>query len=529
MDIVAESHFNRLVKVYKNRPKHVADMLAQAVAHYGQREALVYEDRRLTYEQMAEQAERIATNLYQSFSVRKGDRVALLLGNGIEFALCVFACARLGAIVVPLNTRLQEKELSFMINHSGAGLVLVDDEFIPKVDQMRELGTIEKVKHFFQVGEAALQSGYDSYEKLLAPQSVDPKVEVHEDDPLFIMYTSGTTGLPKGAVGSHLGVIHSALNYEQMLKTDYTARTLIAVPLFHVTGLIGQLLHMVKVGGTSVLMRRYKTEPFIRLIAKEKITFLFNVPTIYTMMLSSPEFSQYTYDSIRSIAYGGAPMSTETIEKLKCAFPQVVLHNTYGATETSSPTAIMPMGQQDRKSLAVGVPVPGSEVKVVNEQGEPCAAGEIGELWIKGAMVIEGYWNNPQANATSFVDSYWCSGDLAKLDEDGYIYILDRKKDMINRGGEKVFSVEVENVLYQYPKVFEAAVAGLPHPLYGEVVGAFLVPKTGEQISQEEIQSFVALHLADYKVPAVVHILENLPRNPGGKVLKNQLKELVSS
>ncbi|SFJ16519.1 class I adenylate-forming enzyme family protein [Thermoflavimicrobium dichotomicum] len=528
MKIVYETHFNRQVKVYKNRPKNLTDMLRQSVESYPQREALVMNGRRITYLQLWEKAERMAGNLYVFYGVRKGDRIALLLSNSLEFVYAIFACARLGAIAVTLNTRLKEDELSYMLNHSGAKVLITDEENVAKIDHLRKELALPGISHFFlTAGETTLNQDYLPFE-ILEQKALAPDTEVSEDDALFIMYTSGTTGLPKGAIGSHLGAIHSAMNYEMVLKTTHQTKTLIAVPLFHVTGLIGQLLHMIRVGGTSVIMKRFKSELFIRLISEENITFLFNVPAIYVMMLAHPDFPKYNYHSVNCIAYGGAPMSEDTISALQKAFPGVYLHNAYGATETSSPATLMPQVYAKSKMHSVGLPVPVADVKVVDSEGNPCRIGEVGELLIKGPMVVEGYWDNEEANRKSFIDGYWRSGDMAKMDEDGFVYIMDRMKDMINRGGEKIFSVEVENVLYNHPKVLEAAVVGAPHDIYGEVVAAFIVPKAGAVVNEEEIRGFVAERLADYKVPAYVEFISELPRNPGGKVIKTKLKELWS-
>nr|WP_263324921.1 class I adenylate-forming enzyme family protein [Neobacillus sp. Marseille-Q6967] len=524
MNIIKEIHFNRQVNVFEKRPKNLFAMLEESVQKYGEREALVMEGIRLTYKEMHEKVERIAGNLQKSMCVKKGDRIVILLGNNIEFCLLVFACAKLGAIVVPLNTRLKERELSYMLKQSGSRILFVDDEFLPKVEEMRDQESIDSVEYFFLIGnQTGKRKDYLPYEILEQSSSV-VETTITEDDPLFIMYTSGTTGLPKGAVGSHLGAIHSSMNYEMVMKTDQQATTLIAVPLFHVTGLIGQLFHMVRVGGTSVIMRRFKTEEFIRLTAEEQVSFLFNVPTIYTMMMVHPDFSQYDYSRVNIIAYGGAPMSMETIYKLRKYFPNSHLHNAYGATETSSPATIMPQNFEDTKVASVGLPVPVGEMKVVNDYDEPCSPNEVGELLIKGPMIVEGYWDNEVANQTSFLDGYWRSGDLAKIDEDGFVYIVDRKKDLINRGGEKIFSIEVENVLYEHPKVLEAAIVGVPDALFGEVVKAVIVPK--ETVGEQEIKDFVAERLANYKVPKYVEFVSALPRNAAGKILKNELKNL---
>jgi len=524
MTIAVETHFNRQLKVFVHRPKTIMDMLGRTAASFPDKEALVSAEERVTYREFAERVEKVAGNLSDIYGIRKGDRVALLIGNRIEFALLVFACARIGAIAVILNTRLKEEELSYMLNHSGASLLLFDGESVDKVERLRDNTDISSVRHFFLIGNAAAaRREYSLFEILLQP-AVAPTVDIRETDPLFIMYTSGTTGVPKGAIGSHLGVIHGAISYENVLKTNSQTKTLIAVPLFHVTGLVGQLLHMVQVGGTSVLMEKYKTDRYIQLLAEENITFLFNVPTIYVMMMSHPDFAKHTYHAVRTLAFGGAPMSMDTISNLKKAFPGAELHNAYGATETSSPTTIMPRHAPKEKLHSVGMPIPVAEIKVIDENGEECAPGQVGQLLIKGPMVIEGYWNNEEANRRSFTDGFWCSGDIAVIDGDGFVYIMDRMKDMINRGGEKIFSIEVENVLYNHPGILEAAVVGVPDRIYGETVKAFVVPKADIQIEEEEVKQFVRERLAEYKVPTAVEFIPELPRNPGGKIIKSYLK-----
>lgn len=523
MEIVKETHFGRELRVYKNRPNNLTELLSSTVDKFPEKEALVMGGVRLTYKEMFEKVESIAGNLQQLYNVGKGDRIALLLGNSIEFALLVFACARIGAIVVPLNTRLKSEELAFMLSQSETSILFVDDEFVNRAEEIKGT-TFINLQYLFLIGSG--NSKYRDYIpfEVLEQKSTVTNVIVDETDPLFIMYTSGTTGLPKGAIGNYLGAIHSSLNYEYILKTDQHTRTLIAVPLFHVTGLIGQLIHIVKVGGTSVIMRRYKTEEYMRLITEEEITFLFNVPTIYVMLTSHKDFEKYSYHFVKSIAYGGAPMSAETINIIRKYFINATLQNAYGATETHSPATIMPQVYSSEKVSSVGLPVPVAEIMVVNECDEPCPSGEVGELLIKGPMVIEGYWRNNEANNYSFFGEYWRSGDLATIDDDGFVYIMDRKKDMINRGGEKIFSIEVENILYEHSKVLEAAVVGIPDEMWGEIVKAVIVPKEGVEVEAEEIKAFVSQKLADYKVPKVIEFVSELPRNPGGKILKNVLK-----
>lgn len=524
--IETKTVFGRQVKVYKERPQTIIEMLEKTVSTYPNKEAFIDGDVRLNYDQFQNRVEMTAANLCKSFQIQKGDRIAVLLQNCLEFSLLVFASAKLGAIVVPLNTRLREKELEFMLNHSEAKILVTDKESQQKIESLLRTKSIHQLRYVLVKGANELQElgeRWFPYRLLEEPNQLDHDPFTNEEDPLFIMYTSGTTGVPKGAVGSHIGVIHSAMNYHMVMGTNHETKTLIAVPLFHVTGLIAQLLHMVLIGGTTVLMPRYQTEAYIDTVYKEKITLLFNVPTIYVMMMSQERFYQHDYPFVSTIAYGGAPMSNETIRQLRIYFPNAELHNVYGATETSSPTTIMPRQFSEAKIDSVGLPVPVAETITVDEQMNECPTNAVGELLIKGPMVIEGYWNNPEANASSFMDGYWKSGDLARIDEDGYVYIMDRKKDMINRGGEKIYSIEVENVLYNHPSVLEAAIVGIPDSIFGEHVKAYVVMKEGKSVTAAEIQTFLSERLADYKVPKVIEFVSELPRNPGGKVLKKYL------
>jgi long-chain acyl-CoA synthetase len=518
--VVREQHFNRDVWVYADRPNNVNELLLRTVARFSEREALTMYNKRLTYKDMHECVEHIASRLYFEYEVRKGERVAILLGNCIEYALVFFACSRIGAIAVPLNTRLTVKEIQFMLEQSQCTMIITDTEFAAKVEGIDSVTTI-----FIVDGE---HERFIPFERLCSSSQPAPHIPIDEEDPLYIMYTSGTTGIPKGAVGSHLGVIHSVMSYSRMMRTTEEDRSLDAVPLFHVTGLVGQLVHMVYVGGANIIIKRFKSAEFIRVLSEEKITFTFNVPTVYVMMMSDPSFHSFRYETVKILAYGGAPMSPHTIEQLKKEFSGVQLHNAYGATETTSPTTVMPFGYQEKKMSSVGLPIPVIEVKIVNNKGETCAPSQVGELLIKGPNVVKEYWNNKEATEKSFAGDYWRSGDIAMMDEEGFITIMDRAKDMINRGGEKIFSLEVEHILLSHPKVLEAAVVGIADPTFGEQVKAVIVPKPGILVDEVEIQEFAKLHLANYKIPRWVEFRSELPRNPGGKVLKNLLRNTTS-
>lgn len=522
--ITKENHFNNItMKVFHNRPKNITEMLDHTIARYPEKEALADESgNRLSYRRMGELIDNMAYQLVYRHNVQKGDRVGLLLSNTVEFCISVFAVAQVGAVTVPLNTRQQAGEILFMLNDSKPVLLILEDSLWHIIDSIKP--DIHYVRDIFTTGKDRYEGARDFKELIEVKSPARFTRPAEEEDAVFIMYTSGTTGLPKGAMGTHMGIIHSCINYIKVLKTNMRDRTLLVIPLFHVTGLIGQLMHMLMAGGAVVLMRSYKTSTMLQMMERERITFLFTVPTIYVLMLMNQDLDRYDLSSWRIAAYGGAPMSLDTIKELEFRFFNLMLHNAYGATETSSPATIMIAGETANRPASVGLPVPVGELNIVDSEGRPLGAGEVGELWIKGPMVIPRYWNNPEANRKEFSGEFWLSGDMAKIDEDGFVYILDRKKDMINRGGEKIFSIEVENVLYSHPKVMEASVVGVPDSVFGEQVKAVIVVKPGMALTEEEVRSYVALKLADYKVPKYVSFMEELPRNPGGKVIKSGLK-----
>ncbi|SEA79035.1 Acyl-CoA synthetase (AMP-forming)/AMP-acid ligase II [Thalassobacillus cyri] len=520
-----ETIHGREVYVFEDRPSTIMEAFEKTVQNYPEREAIVWNNQRITYLELQKQVHQLASWMTEYGSIKKNDRVALLLGNRPEFIQMFLACAYLGVIVVPLNVRSSKKELLNMIEKAGASMLCAEGDYAEVVEVWQASHPTNSV---IMTNEVPLNKPYTLFDHIFeAESSISAYPHIREEDPLYIMFTSGTTGEPKGAVGSHVNVIHSVLNYSQVFQAAEPIRTLIAVPLFHVTGLVGQMFYMIISGGTNVLLkRRYQTGPYLDLIEREKITFLFNVPTIYIMMMSHEEFTSFDLSSIEIMAFGGAPMSPETITALMKALPKSRLHNAYGATETTSPAAIMPRDYPLDKTASVGKAVPTGEFKVIAETGEELPAGEIGELYIKGPMIVHEYWQNQEAVQRSFDQGYWKSGDMAKIDGDGFLYIMDRKKDIINRGGEKVFSAEVENILYGHPDVMEAAIIGVPDDIFGEEVKAYIVPKEGKNPSPSAIQTYMKEHVADYKVPKKIEIIDFLPRNPGGKILKTKLLQL---
>jgi long-chain acyl-CoA synthetase len=519
-DLVEEPHHGGTVRCYPaGRPRTLNDLLDRAARRFPDREAVVTPEGRLTWRELRAQVLRLAAGLHARHAVKPGERVALLLMNGLPFCLAVFACARLGAIAVTLNTKLKSRELEYMLAHSGARLLLTQAPGWAQVEPIRAAIPAEAI---YVAGSAP--AGTLAWETLDGDPSALPAVAVEEDDAAFIMYTSGTTGRPKGAEGPHLGIVNSVLSYERCLALRDDERSLVAVPLFHVTGLIAQFLTMAHLGGTTVVMPTFNAAEALRLVDAERITHLIAAPTVFVMLMLEPGY-RARGRSLRVLAYGGAPTSPDTVRALREWVPQARLHNAYGMTETCSPTTILADADALPRVSSVGRPIPTAEVRTVHPAtGAECAAGEVGELWVRGPMVIPRYWANPEGTAAAIGGGWLRTGDLARIDVGGYVTIMDRIKDMINRGGEKIYCVEVEDVLGTHPDVLEAAVVGVADPVYGEAVKACVIPRPGRSLDPAALRAWVEARLAKFKVPRDVEVRESLPRNPNGKVIKAELR-----
>lgn len=516
------------VLAYRDRPASLAETLRRAADKYPDKECIIDGDRRVTYRDFFQMVQQAAGSLRHEYGVQKGDRVATLMVNTLEFCVAFYATQQLGAVAVPLNTYLKSMELEFLLENSQSRILVMNSQWWPNVEPIAErIPTLEKI--FFtersQEIEQGLPPGAALYEELFTRDHEEIQTEMDEHDTAAIVYTSGTTGQPKGAMISHFNAMHCAISYERCFGLTENERTLIVAPFFHVTGLFAQLATLVYMKGTAVLMPRFSVEEKLRLIEREKITNVGGTPTMYVMCMASPLRDSFDVSSVRIAGYGGAPMAEEDIRRLRAWMPNVRLYNTYGSTETTSPTSILPDRHVIDKGHTVGWPVPVAEVKVMDPAAfEELDCSQAGELWVRGPMVISGYWRNREGTEAALQNGWIRTGDVAVIDEDGFVSIVDRLKDMINRGGEKVFSVEVENVISLNPKVMEVAVVGVPDETYGETVKALVVPFPGQEIEAGEIRQWVADRMARFKVPQYVEILQQLPRNPGGKVIKSELR-----
>ncbi|GAA1037000.1 class I adenylate-forming enzyme family protein [Virgisporangium ochraceum] len=477
------------IRRYDGLPGSLVELLRGAVARSAGsgagREAVVeLGDVRLTFQELWDAAARVSGGL-RSEGVRRGDRVTIRLDNGADWVVAFFGTVLAGAIVVPVNTRFSDEEVAYVVGDSGAAFTFVPGEPLPD-------------------GEPYVAD--------------DPA----PDDPAAIFYTSGTTGFPKGAVTTHANFLSNCETCRRVLGLERhePIRTLVSVPLFHVTGCNSQLLVAVYLGGTTVVMPQFEVNAFLDAIAAERIDILTTVPAIYWLAISQPRFADVDVSGVRNLSYGGAPIAPDLVGRLVKAFPRARVGNGFGLTETSSVTSYLPHAYVEHAD-SVGFAAPVCDVRI----DSPSPDG-VGELLVRGPNIVAGYWNKPAETAEAFVDGWLHTGDLARIDDRGLIYIVDRLKDMINRGGENVYCVEVENALAGAPGVFEAAVVGVPDDMMGEKVGAVLVPAPGAGIDVAAVLSYLDGRVARFKVPQYVAVrAEPLPRNPGGKILKRRVRD----
>jgi long-chain acyl-CoA synthetase len=475
---------------YVDRPASLVELLRRSVERdRGATALLEVGGAPVSYGELWDRAARVAGGL-RAGGVQRGDRVAIRLANGIDWVLAFFGAQLAGAVVVPVNTRFTESEVAYVIDDSGTKFT-----FMP---------------------EAALPDGEALIEEDLGP-----------GDLAAIFYTSGTTGFPKGAMTSHGNFTTNSENCLRCLKVDRSEgpqiSTLISVPLFHVTGCNSQLIPVLELGGRiEILASPLDIDGFFQSVAQNRVNQLVSVPAIYHAVMRHPRFTELDVSDVRWISYGGAPIATSLVHAIKQAFPNARVGNGFGLTETSSLTSFLPHEEAAEHADSVGFAMP--VVDLALDQADPHTG--VGELLVRGPNVVQGYWNKPEATAETFVEGWLHTGDLARIDPDGLLYIVDRKKDMINRGGENVYSIEVENALVSAPGVGEAAAVGVPDEMMGEKVGAVLVAAAGQEVDVESVIAHCREQLADFKVPQYVAVRsEPLPRNPGGKVLKGQLRE----
>jgi len=478
------------IKQYVNLPSSVVELLRSRVEATPLREAVVVLDGpRANYRELWDAAARVAGGLREA-GVGRGDRVAIRHGNSLEWVQAFLGTMMAGAAAVPVNTRLTEAEASYVITDSVARMVLAPGDPLPDG----------------------------------RPYAAD---DLELADLAAIFYTSGTTGFPKGAMTSHGNFVTSVENGVRVAdvpRDDESVRTLVSVPLFHVAGCNNQLLPSIQEGGTTVVMPAFNADRFLRAIREERIRIVASVPAIYWNVLSRDDISDHDLSRIGWATYGGAPIAPSLVHRIKKVFSEARVGNGFGLTETASLSTFLPDEWAYTHAESVGFAAPTVDLALDHVPGRD--ASGVGELLIRGANVVGGYWQRPDATEAAFRDGWLRTGDLARIDDEGRVYLVDRIKDMINRGGENVYSVEVENVLAAAPGVFEVVVVGVPDEMMGEKVGAVVVPVPGETFDGEAVLAYARERLADFKVPQYLRVqTEPLPRNPGGKVVKPLVRE----
>ena len=534
------------LRVYRNAPPTLRAAFEAGRAH-GSLDCMVLGSERMSFEAQYRAVCRLAGELRSRWGLAKGERVAIAMRNLPEWSVAFWATVVSGAIVVPLNAWLTGAELEYALADSGSRFLLCDAERLARVAphraQLPGLQVIVATRceqdlpldaHRWEdiVGRTA--------EYAALPDAALPPVAIDPEDDATIFYTSGTTGNPKGALGTHRNICTNTVSAvvawargflrrgevpPQPAPNDPKKALLLSVPLFHVTGCHSALLPSLVSGNKIVLMHRWDPDEALELIQSERITNFGGVPTMAWQVVEHPRRGEFDLGSVEAIGYGGAPAAPELVARLGTVFPSAKSSNGYGLTETSAITTQNSAEDYRERPDSVGVAVPVCDLRIVDAAGVDVEPGGIGELWIRGPNIVKGYWNKPEATAAAITDGWLHSGDIARMDAEGFVYILDRAKDMLIRGGENIYCVEVENALYTHPAVIDAAVIGIPHPVLGEEVGAIVQITEGMSPDETELRAHVAAQIAAFKVPVSIRMQrEPLPRNANGKILKRELK-----
>lgn len=536
------------MKIYANAPPTIRAILELAEPQFGARDYLVYEDERVTYAAFTRAVEHFAKILQEQFGIKKGDRIAVIMRNFPQWPVPFFAALSIGAIATPMNSWWTADELEYGLKDCGAKIAVIDPQIHDRIkDKVANLPDLEAII-VARAGDNVSGSNVHSMEALIGESSSWsdlekiglPAVDLHPDDDATIMYTSGTTGRPKGALASHRAIIANMLNsltcqMRMLLRRgeapaepdpNEQSATLLAIPFFHATGAFAVLIPSMLQGNKIVSMYKWDAGEALPIIEREAINAVGGVPAIAWQLLEHPERDNYDLSTIKAISYGGAPSAPELVSTIKKRFPEAAPGNGWGMTETCA-TASLNIGEDYvNRPDSAGSPPGAVELKIIDPDGKEVAPGEVGELWCKGPMNCKAYWNKPEATAETFIDGWVVTGDLARIDEEGFLYLVDRAKDMLIRGGENIYCIEVESALYDHPAVMDASVVGIPHKILGQEVGAVVQLKPGMEASEDELRAHVRSQIASFKVPVEIQFQnEPLPRNANGKILKPELRD----
>lgn len=549
---VAEGVIDGISMRYYPEAPPTLRFLVEASAVHADRDFLIYENERATYATHLKAVSHLAHAMKDTFGIRKGDRIAIVMRNYPQWSVAFFAALSIGAIATPMNSWWTGEELEYGLSNAGVKLAIIDPQIFERVrEHLEGMEDLDAVIIARETEEERNDPRVHNLEDIIG-ETNDwgalearplPEVEIAPDDDATLMYTSGTTGKPKGALATHRAVISNFLNSMTCQARMYLRRgeavpepdpdvqraALLAIPFFHATGAFAVLIPTLLRGDKIISMYKWDAGKALPIIEKEKVSTIGGVPAIAWQVLEHPERDKYDLSSIEVVSYGGAPSAPELVSTIKKRFPEAQPGNGWGMTETSA-TVTLNIGEDYvHRPDSAGAPPHAVELKVVDPEGNTLPAGEVGELWCKSPSNCKAYWNRPDATAETFRDGWVVTGDLARIDEEGFLYLVDRAKDMLIRGGENVYCIEVESALYDHPAVMDAAVIGIPHKVLGEEVGAVVQLKPGKSVSQDELRAHVASQLAAFKVPVEIQFQdEPLPRNANGKILKPDLRARFS-
>ncbi|CRK82958.1 long-chain-fatty-acid--CoA ligase [Neobacillus massiliamazoniensis] len=493
--------------------------LRRSAMNYPNSIACIYEDKSVTYHELNKQVEGLAAGLFAQ-GIKKGDGVALILGNSPEFVIAYYGILRLGAYVVPINPMFTKGEINYILHNSQAKAVISQVSVEHKLKDIRD--QLENLKLVIYTDAEDHESTWKQLIETNNNNYENPFI--NEENLAVILYTSGTTGKPKGAMLTHKNLASNADAISKLIELNDKDRVVAVLPMFHVFCMTICLNAPIACGATVLIMPKFSPLQLVSTIRERKVTVFAGVPTMYNFLYQFPDSTAEDFLSIRVCISGGASIPVELLQKFENKFNVFILEG-YGLSETAPLVAINPL-KGIRKPGSIGLNIPGVKTKVVNEEGKQLPRGVVGELVVQGPNVMKGYLGMLEATSSALIDGWVYTGDLATVDEDGYIYIVDRKKDIIIIGGYNVYPREVEEVLFQHPAVVEAAVIGIPDGEYGEKVKAFIAVKD-EQISENDIIQFCQERLVKYKLPNQVEFLRELPKNSTGKILRRELRQLI--
>ena len=536
------------LRVYKHAPLTLRDVILNS-KQWDFREYLVFEDERVTYAAHYKAVAHLARRLREDFGVQKGDRVAVVMRNYPQWAVGFWAALAIGAIATPLNSWWTGEELEYGLADSGAKVAIVDPEKLERIrDHLPKLTQLKTVL-VARGGDDEADPRIVSLEKLIGsakawaslPDADIPAAEVGPDDDATIMYTSGTTGKPKGALATHRAIISNVFNGMACQARHFVRQgqsppvrdplndppriPLLAIPFFHATGAFSNLVPVIMNADKIVTMYKWDPGEALEIIARERVTMIGGVPAIAWQVLEHPDRDKFDLSSIQFVAYGGAPSAPELVATIKRRFPDGLASNGWGMTETCAASCVNFGKDYEVRPDSCGAPAPAMDFKIVGANGETLGPNQVGELWVKGPNNCKAYWNKPEATAKTFIDGWVVTGDIGRMDEEGFVFLLDRAKDMLIRGGENIYCIEVESALYDHPAIMDAAVVGIPHKVLGEEVGAVVQVKPDMEVTADELRRFTAQKIAAFKVPVEVQIQRDpLPRNANGKIMKSELR-----